>query len=86
MRAVAKARVVARAVARAEARAVVRVVAVAVVMARCILFSLIATGIRGDIVCHATLAIGVAVFLPRHFGNTRRCHLPLYHSNAWRTQ
>jgi hypothetical protein len=61
-RAMVVARVVVKAVARAEARAVVRVVAVVVAVAWCIIFSLTATGIRGNIVCHATLAIGVTVF------------------------
>ncbi len=39
-----------------------RFVAVAVVVAGYIVFSLTAMGICGNVVCHATLAIGVAVF------------------------
>jgi hypothetical protein len=60
--AVARVRMVARGVARVEERAVARVVAVRGVVARCIVFSLTATGIRGNVVCHATLTIGVAIF------------------------
>jgi hypothetical protein len=41
---------------------VARVVTVAVVVARCIVFSLTATGIRGNVLCRAALAIGVAIF------------------------
>jgi ABC-type branched-subunit amino acid transport system permease subunit len=62
-------RAVARAGARAEARVVARVVPVAAGVVWCIVFSLTATGIRGDVVCHATLAIGVAVF--RVLGNNQ---------------
>ncbi len=53
---------VARAVASTEARAVARVVPVAAAVAWCIVFSITAMGIHDNIVCRATLAIGVAVF------------------------
>jgi hypothetical protein len=62
VKAMVMARVVARAVARAEARAVARVITVAVAVVRCIIFSLTTTVIRDNIVCCATLAIGVAFF------------------------
>ena len=57
------ARVVAMAVAKGEAWAVVRVlVMVAVAVSRCIIFSLTAKGISGDVVCRATSAIDVPIF------------------------
>jgi hypothetical protein len=51
-----------------------------------IVFSLTATGISGVVFCCATLVIGIVLVPPRHFGDTRHCHLPHHHGNALQTQ